>query len=177
MFNVVEVLTMHSFSAISQRRGDSYGIVIDAGSSGTRLRVFRWQPVPKALPQMREVRPAATGEADPLRRRPGLSGFARHPEEAAQQVLSLVAEARRLVPFQKQPQTPLFLKATAGLRLLQSSGADAIMGAVREALTSRSECPFHFAGARIISGEEEALFGWLSINHLLGVLEGPPEMR
>ena len=30
---------------------------------------------------------------------------------------------------------------------------------MREALSNRSACPFHFMDARLISGEEEALFG------------------
>ena len=145
-----------------------WGAVIDAGSSGTRLRLFQWQePGPSRLPDMREERPLEERDAELLRRRPGLSSFASRPVLAAQQVLGLVQQARRWVPVELQALTPLYLKATAGLRLLPGGQSQAILETLNLVLSNRSLCPFRFAGARIISGEEEALYGWLSINALV----------
>lgn len=42
-----------------------------------------------------------------------------------------------------------------------------LMNAIATALACRSVSPFRFMEARIISGEEEAIFGWLSLNYLL----------
>ena len=65
----------------------------------------------------------------------------------------------------------LYVKATAGLRLLPVLQAELLLAAVGRSLSNRTLCPFSFVEARVISGEEEALFGWLSANALLGRLD------
>ena len=77
-----------------------YGLVIDAGSSGTRLRIYCWQPVGwGTLPKISDVLERDSDGLDSiLRRRPGLSEFVLSPEQAVAQVLSLVTEARQWVP-------------------------------------------------------------------------------
>lgn len=57
--------------------------------------------------------------------------------------------------------------ATAGLRLLPAAQASGLLDTIATALSHRPACPFAFVEARILSGEEEAVFGWLSLNHLL----------
>lgn len=50
-------------------------------------------------------------------------------------------------------------------------------GRVLEAVTSKlKKYPFDFRGARILSGEDEGLFGWVTANYLLEnfVKVGPP---
>ena len=152
---------------------DHYGLVVDAGSSGTRLRIYCWPPPSRgALPRIADALQLSTaglGIGDPtLRRRPGLSAFAHSPELALEQVLSLIDEARRWVPQDRSAAALLYVKATAGLRLLPARQAESLLQAVSGGLSNRTRCPFSFVDARVISGEEEALFGWLSVNHLLG---------
>ena len=151
-----------------------YALVLDAGSSGSRLRIFEWESTAASqLPRIREIdKPSAHArhQAECLRKRPGLSAYARAPDRAAQQVSELIECAQRLVPPAQHSTTPLFIKATAGLRLLRHEAADNILEAVRNAM--HAACPFDFRGARIISGEDEATFGWLSVNHLHAALDG-----
>ena len=64
----------------------------------------------------------------------------------------------------------LYVKATAGLRLLPVRQAQLLLEAINSGLSNSTRCPFSFVNARVISGEEEALFGWLSANALLGRL-------
>lgn len=47
-----------------------------------------------------------------------------------------------------------------------------MLGAVRELFTNKTFCPFYFEDefARILSGEEEAIFGWTGINFAMGNL-------
>lgn len=146
-----------------------FGIVVDAGSSGTRARIFRSQPGANNLPSFVEVVPSA----GTLRATPGLSSFVHAPKRASEQVLGLVDAARRWVPAERHASTPLWVKGTAGLRQLPAARAEAVLAAVRAALADRARCPFAFAEARIITGDEEALFGWLAINQLLGLLPRP----
>ena len=68
-----------------------FGIVVDAGSSGTRARIFRSQPGANNLPSFVEVVPSA----GTLRATPGLSSFVHAPKRASEQVLGLVDAARR----------------------------------------------------------------------------------
>lgn len=67
---------------------------------------------------------------------------------------------------------PIYLKATAGMRVLKQARRVEILSWVRQALSNSSFNPFLFDDdyAIIISGEEEALFGWLTVNYYNGLL-------
>ena len=77
------------------------------------------------------------------------------------------------LPTSRAASALLYVKATAGLRLLPVLQAELLLAAVSRSLSNRTLCPFSFVEARVISGEEEALFGWLAINQLLGLLPRP----
>jgi Golgi nucleoside diphosphatase len=49
---------------------------------------------------------------------PGLSAYDGRPLEAAAYVRPLIEHAAQVVPKDKHAETPLFIKATAGMRLL-----------------------------------------------------------
>jgi ectonucleoside triphosphate diphosphohydrolase 5/6 len=59
--------------------------------------------------------------------KPGLSSYADDPKAGAESVLKLLAKAKMFIPQEKWATTPISLKATAGLRLLPKSKADAIL--------------------------------------------------
>ena len=61
---------------------------------------------------------------------------------------------------------PIYLKATGGLRTLSHHDRVRIMRAVRELFNDKNFCPFDFVDerARVISGEEEAIYGWVGVN-------------
>jgi hypothetical protein len=67
---------------------------------------------------------------------------------------------------------PIYLRATAGLRVLPQADRFRLIGAVRELFSNKTFCPFYFEQefARTISGEEEAIFGWTGINFVMGNL-------
>ena len=75
------------------------------------------------------------------------------------------------LPTSRAASALLYVKATVGLRLLPVLQAELLLAAVGRSLSNRTHCPFSFVEARVISGEEEALFGWLSANALLGRLD------
>jgi hypothetical protein len=66
-------------------------------------------------------------------------------------------------------RTPVFLKATAGMRVLPLAAQVDIMGHVRDILTA-SQFRFEWSWARIIAGEEEGIYGWLTAAKLFGGL-------
>ena len=63
----------------------------------------------------------------------GLSSYADSPSGAAESISRLLAEAKSFIPESGWAQTPLTLRATAGLRLLPKDQSDAIIGKVRDA--------------------------------------------
>jgi hypothetical protein len=112
---------------------------------------------------------------------PGLSSFADHVQDVAAYLAPLLAFAAERVPLAHQPATPLYLLATAGLRLLpldaQARILRAACDAVRGTHTStgtgtgtgtdgRPAFQFDCHQARVLSGEAEGVFGWVTVNYL-----------
>ncbi|KAL0096673.1 nucleoside phosphatase family-domain-containing protein [Phycomyces blakesleeanus] len=83
---------------------------------------------------------------------------------------SLLSFATEVVPEEMRPSTPIFVMATAGMRLLPESEQEAVLGAtcgfIRESNTFfMSDCDSHI---QIIPGELEGVYGWMAVNYLMG---------
>lgn len=89
---------------------------------------------------------------------------------ASQSVQDLLAFIKTQVPEDQWDSTPLHLQATAGLRSVTPAEASAILEVVRSDLLL-SGFRFEAHWARIISGEQEGLNGWMAVNYLLGVFD------
>ncbi|GAV06666.1 hypothetical protein RvY_16617-2 [Ramazzottius varieornatus] len=144
--------------------GDVYGIIIDAGSTGTRLSAFRFV---KSLrpPYMRLV--AECGK----HLKPGLSYYAAIPDMVYENVKPLIARALECIPQYLWSKTPLELKATAGLRLLPAYIQERLLDNVKAYLESNS--PFvlsHDESISIMEGIDEGLYSWITVNYLLDTL-------
>ncbi|XP_053269340.1 ectonucleoside triphosphate diphosphohydrolase 1 isoform X2 [Pleuronectes platessa] len=142
-----------------------YGIVLDAGSSHTALYIYEW-PAEKDNNTGR-VEQTLSCKVDG----PGISSYASAPWKAGASLTKCLEQARQKVPVKRHSETPLYLGATAGMRLLNledSSASTKVFQAVEEAL---QKFPFSFQGARILSGQEEGAFGWVTVNYLDDRLE------
>jgi Golgi nucleoside diphosphatase len=150
----------------------SYGLMFDAGSSGTRLSIFRW-----ATRDFAEILPPPL--STPLElvsySNRSVAGIDTAAGQAYLPVLLAAAQAylANVSDPAQWAQFPVFLKATAGLRMLPQATRDTIMAAVRALLSNRVACPFLFqpSWARVISGEEEGVYGWLTVNYMAGTLQ------
>ncbi|KAG7229410.1 hypothetical protein INR49_012801 [Caranx melampygus] len=142
-----------------------YGIVIDSGSSRSNVYLYAW-PGDKenetgVVTEIKNCRVA--GE--------GISAMKVDPEKDLQSWKAFntcMADIMNDVPPMKQRTTPLFLGATAGMRLLQQQDeerASEVMESLRDYLSS---LPFSFQNASIITGQEEGLYGWITVNYLNG---------
>uniref|UniRef100_A0A8D2IVG9 Ectonucleoside triphosphate diphosphohydrolase 2 n=2 Tax=Varanus komodoensis TaxID=61221 RepID=A0A8D2IVG9_VARKO len=97
----------------------------------------------------------------------GISSYAADPPKAGQSLKACLDQALRDVPVARHMGTPLYLGATAGMRLLNLTDPQA-SDRVLEAVAAMLQLyPFSFRGARILSGEEEGVFGWVTANYLL----------
>ncbi|XP_021254985.1 ectonucleoside triphosphate diphosphohydrolase 1 isoform X4 [Numida meleagris] len=139
-----------------------YGIVLDAGSSHTNLYVYEW-------PAEKENDTGVVQQVEVCKvEGPGISGYSQSTEKAGPSLLQCLRQAEEVIPLKQHQETPVYLGATAGMRLLRlenKDAADEVLSSVEKTLRS---APFNFQGARIISGQEEGAYGWITINYLLG---------
>mmetsp|Transcript_43212 Transcript_43212/g.105756 ORF Transcript_43212/g.105756 Transcript_43212/m.105756 type:complete len:713 (-) Transcript_43212:160-2298(-) len=136
-------------------------IGMDCGSSGSRICVYTYDKDPMDLV------PVGT---DCLNIHPGLSSYADTPRKAGESMKALFDHAISLgVPT----GTKVFLAATAGLRALPDARAvDLIMDSVRDYLNNNYSPQLVWADTypRVLSGNEEGVFGWAAVNHMMGRL-------
>ncbi|KAJ1964354.1 Golgi apyrase, partial [Dispira parvispora] len=101
---------------------------------------------------------------------PGLSSYAGKPHRLTEHLRPLLATAHAVVPTSKVPHTPVYLYATAGLRLLPPMQQALLLDKSCQYFRQHSEfsiesCSNHF---QVISGAAEGIYGWMAINYLLG---------
>ncbi|XP_010017207.1 PREDICTED: LOW QUALITY PROTEIN: ectonucleoside triphosphate diphosphohydrolase 8-like, partial [Nestor notabilis] len=94
-----------------------YGLVFDAGSMHTALYIY-WWPVDKengtGIVSQVEACTAAG---------PGISSYADDPTGAGASLKPCLDKAMEIIPAEQQRETPTYLGATAGMRLLRYSTA------------------------------------------------------
>ncbi|KAF4017636.1 hypothetical protein G4228_009257 [Cervus hanglu yarkandensis] len=120
-----EGVFLSSMCPVNVSAGTLYGIMFDAGSTGTRIHVYTFvQKIPGQLPVLE-------GEIfDSVK--PGLSAFVDQPKQGAESVQELLKVAKDSIPPSHWKRTPVVLKATAGLRLLPEEKAEALLFEVKE---------------------------------------------
>jgi len=139
-----------------------YALMIDAGSTGSRIHVYKFNHCGASAEYEYEVFKMVKG---------GLSDYAGRPEDAAKSLNSLLDEAVRVVPKSLQSCTPVAVKATAGLRLLPGSQSADILHAVEKHI--RDSYPFQLPakdGVVIMDGKDEGVYAWITANYLIGTI-------
>ncbi|KAJ1721595.1 Golgi apyrase [Coemansia erecta] len=166
--------------------GRRFGVVIDAGSSGSRVMVYAWDDPAAQLARLARNATAGAlpfrlpavsraGERWAFKTEPGISSFAGAAQHVgAQHIRPLLDFAQQQIPAGLQASTPVLLLATAGMRLLPPAQRAAVMAAAcayaRENYAFAVDACAH--SFRVVSGEHEGLYGWLAANYLLGALDG-----
>ncbi|KAJ5141766.1 hypothetical protein N7476_004371 [Penicillium atrosanguineum] len=158
-----------------------YGVVLDAGSSGTRVHVYRW---------LRNVTARKDADADELKSlpeiktkeewvkkiRPGVSSFADRPETVGSDHLAeLLDHAKSIIPEEDAKDTPIFLLATAGMRLLGNLDRQLLLDQICSYARANTDfllpdCGIHI---QVIPGVTEGLYGWIATNYLMGTFDSP----
>ncbi|XP_053306516.1 ectonucleoside triphosphate diphosphohydrolase 1 [Spea bombifrons] len=138
-----------------------YGIVLDAGSSHTSLYIYNWPAEKENDTGIVKQVEACKVEGN------GVSSYFKEPVKAGLSLQTCINKAKEVIPQSQHKETPVYLGATAGMRLLRLANhtlADEVLSSVENTLRSS---PFDFQGARIITGQEEGAYGWITINYLL----------
>jgi Golgi nucleoside diphosphatase len=153
-----------------------YGLVFDAGSSGTRVYIYQWLNAEAARADddgehLTEL-PKIKTKKDWIKKvKPGVSTFGTKPEKVGPEHLKeLVDFALSVVPKRDVAQTPIFLLATAGMRLLPDNQRSAVLENICSYFQKNTkfqlpDCAMH---VQVIPGETEGLYGWVAANYLLG---------
>ncbi|XP_078584929.1 ectonucleoside triphosphate diphosphohydrolase 1-like [Branchiostoma floridae x Branchiostoma japonicum] len=153
-----------------------YGVIFDAGSTSTKLHVYRWDQnrLPTKMADLTELKVTGTRKV-----KPGISSYVTNPQFVKPQLILLLYSAKTVVPEKLHSSTPVYVKATAGMRLLKPADADAIFDQINDLFLNTTFNPFKFerGWAKVISGEEEGVFGWITVNFLKGVFESKSDTK
>ncbi|CAF0711734.1 unnamed protein product [Adineta steineri] len=141
----------------------SYVLVLDAGSTGTRIHVYKF----------RSTIDNENGDTFVLKneifeeRKPGLSSFADRVFKAEEQIDELLQIADKEVSRFKHRSTPLVLRATAGLRLISETKQKLLLESV-----SNTFKKYGFYRPKmdiaIMNETEEGIDAWLTLVYLKG---------
>jgi len=89
-----------------------YAVVIDAGSSGSRVRVYRW-PSPDGIARV-AIQAPGVEQIHSHKIEPGLSAHASDLERVADDIQDVLTDAAEHVPGPQQRTSPVYIMATAG---------------------------------------------------------------
>ena len=154
--------------------------VFDAGSSGTRVHIYR-PPAAGGTISAASTVPDFAPNPSSKKVRPGLSSFAYKEDQVTAYMLPLtefIAETiKDLSASSEAGAAPssvgclVIFGATAGLRSLPAA-APKLLEAAKSAISAAVPCSI--GSFRVISGEEEGGYGWLSVQALSKRLSGQP---
>lgn len=156
-----------------------YGVILDAGSSGTRIYVYKWKNPARASAKAEGEEQHSLPKLklkESKKIHPGVSTFAGDPGAVGPAHLQqLIDVALEEIPEDKISETPIFLLATAGVRFLPPLEQGALLGSVCDYLqrTTSFDLPDCNTHVQVISGETEGLYGWIAANYLLGGFDHP----
>ncbi|NXX98306.1 ENTP4 diphosphohydrolase, partial [Centropus bengalensis] len=151
----------------------NYGIVVDCGSSGSRIFVYCWPRHNGNPHDLLDIKQMRDKNRKPvvMKIKPGISEFASSPEKVSDYISPLLSFAAEHVPRVKHKETPLYILCTAGMRILPESQQKAILEDLLTDIPVHFDFLFSDSHAEVISGKQEGVYAWIGINFVLGRFE------
>ncbi|KAJ0764495.1 putative hydrolase [Helianthus annuus] len=163
-------------------------VVLDCGSTGTRVFVYQASvnhrkdgnlPILlKSLPEDPKTRPSSqSGRAyNRKETEPGFDKLVRNVTGLTQAINPLLGWAEKQIPKHAHTTTSLFLYATAGVRRLPTADSDWILNNAWS-IMKKSSFVCKRKWVKIISGTEEAYYGWIALNYHTRMLGANPKKQ
>uniref|UniRef100_A0A3B3D9V1 nucleoside-triphosphate phosphatase n=1 Tax=Oryzias melastigma TaxID=30732 RepID=A0A3B3D9V1_ORYME len=148
----------------------NYGLVVDCGSSGSRVFVYCWPRHNGNPHELLDIRQMRDQHRKPvvMKIKPGISELAKTPEKASDYIYPLLSFAAQHIPKNKHQETPLYILCTAGMRVLPESQQEAILEDLRTDIPVHFKFLFSDSHVEVISGKQEGVYAWIGINFVLG---------
>ncbi|ONK60842.1 uncharacterized protein A4U43_C08F23290 [Asparagus officinalis] len=185
LFILIYVSSRYYNDSLSHRASE-YFVILDCGSTGTRVYVYEWSIVQsvdyrslpfvlRSLPEGPEKK--STGHKGRAYQRmetePGFSKLVHNESGLKAAVKPLLQWAEKQIPKHAHKHTSLFLYATAGVRRLPNSDSEWLMEKAWSILKKSSFlCQRNWV--KVITGMEEAYYGWIALNYHMGMLSSSP---
>lgn len=158
-----------------------FTVALDCGSTGTRVNVYKWMikhgVTNGELPILLQSYPSNSSDSSVwkggcqyhcMQTEPGLDKFVSNSSGVRASLEPLILWAEQWVPPERHRDTPIFVLATAGLRRLPIEDARQVLEDV-EAIVKEHEFRYVKGWIRVLSGKEEAYYGWVALNYQMGI--------
>ncbi|KAM3173426.1 hypothetical protein ACTXT7_012529 [Hymenolepis weldensis] len=145
---------------------NAYVLLIDAGSTSSKLSVFTWKDWPY-------VDNGYVQELSTAKVIPGISSYKNDPEKAYNTLEPNIKDlVKTCIPSDQLSRTHQFLAATAGMRLLNLENplkAEAIIEVLQLDLPRTGlKLGNPYSDVRVMSGRDEGIYAFITVNYLLG---------
>ncbi|MDX2347134.1 MAG: multidrug DMT transporter permease [Legionella sp.] len=132
-------------------------VVVDAGNSGSRLHVYRYELDATNTPF--KIKNIFSKKIEP-----GFASIALKQKSIDQYLSHLFSDVPKL-------NLPVYFYATSGMRKLNFSRQQAYYAKLTQWFSMQPE--WQLVVAKTLKSREEALYGWLAVNYELGTLTSP----
>lgn len=168
--NRTKRLTSHDFYEHGPDSHHHYGLVIDCGSSGSRVFIYYWPPHNGNPDELLQIKQMKDSRGNPVRMKikPGISSLVDRPSQASSYIEPLLDFAAQQIPEHKHMETPLYILATAGMRMLSPSDQEAILDDLRVDVPLKYNFHFMSSHVEVITGKQEGIYSWIAVNFELG---------
>uniref|UniRef100_A0A8C2FMS0 nucleoside-triphosphate phosphatase n=1 Tax=Cyprinus carpio TaxID=7962 RepID=A0A8C2FMS0_CYPCA len=148
----------------------NYGLVVDCGSSGSRVFVYTWPRHNGNPHELLDIKQMRDKNRKPvvMKIKPGISEYASTPDKASDYISPLLSFAAQHIPKNKHQETPLYILCTAGMRVLPESQQEALLEDLRTDIPVNFNFLFSDSHVEVISGKQEGVYAWIGINFVLG---------
>ncbi|KAF8402583.1 hypothetical protein HHK36_010670 [Tetracentron sinense] len=173
------------FSTNWSQEPSKFYVVLDCGSTGTRVYVYQASvdhkkdgSIPIALRSLPEgpqwISSLRSGRAyHRMETEPGFDKLVNNMSGLKAAIKPLLRWAEKQIPKHAHKSTSLFLYATAGVRRLPTSDSEWLLENAWSILKNSSFlCQRDWV--KIITGMEEAYYGWIALNYHTGMLGSTP---
>lgn len=165
LFTVLIFYNSLNISSSSIDLSKYYAVVIDAGSTGSRAFVFTVEADENGK---QRVSSETCGKV-----RPGLSEFGSNHTGVHSYLIPVLEDCKNLIPLHQQSETQLYIKGTAGMRILDDEVRSALWDTIVQQMNEDPTVPFQVSrqNCGTLSGHMEAFYAVVASNYIAGSID------